>query len=165
MPLTPFFLPLGQMITFDGPRAGQCSERPVPLGWLQQALERGQMPREVKVWAVEGGTAWVGLGQELDRKLKAEKAAARKAPPAVQLQAAARGRQARKEAKGRQEAKAAVDLLEAIKEKLGLPGDMSQQRAVAEALQRCGLKPSATVQGSVQAVAGHLGIASAASCS
>ena len=60
-----------QMITVDGPRAGACSERPVSLGWLQQAVEQGQMPRDAKVWAVEGGNAWVRLGKELDRYVTA----------------------------------------------------------------------------------------------
>ena len=60
-----------QMITVDGPRAGACTERPVSLGWLQQAVEQRQMPRDAKVWAVEGGKAWVRLGKELDRYVTA----------------------------------------------------------------------------------------------
>lgn len=50
-------------------------------------------------------------------------------------------------------------LLEAIKEELELPSDMSKQRAVAEALQRCGLQPSSTIQFDIQAVAEFLEIA------
>ena len=100
------------MITVDGPRAGECSDQPVSLGWLQQAVEMGQLPREVKVWAVEGGTSWVILRKVLDKVLRAETTEEKKSAlgtssthltndekqtAQLTLQAAARGRQTRRE--------------------------------------------------------------------
>jgi Ca2+-dependent lipid-binding protein len=60
------------MSTFSGPREGECSERPVPLGWLDQMMEDGHLPRDLKVWRVDGGKAWVSLGQEIKAEIKAE---------------------------------------------------------------------------------------------
>ena len=65
------------MTTHAGPRAGQCSDHPVSLGWLDQMMEEGHLPRDLKVWRVDGGKAWVGLGQELSQVLKAEQKAAK----------------------------------------------------------------------------------------
>ena len=60
------------MSTYSGPREGECSERPVPLGWLDQMMEDGHLPRDLKVWRVDGGKAWVSLGQEIKTEIKAE---------------------------------------------------------------------------------------------
>ena len=64
------------MTTYAGPRAGECSDHPAPLGWLDQMVEDGQLPRDMKVWRVEGGKAWVALGQEISQVIKAEQKAA-----------------------------------------------------------------------------------------
>ena len=60
------------MSTYSGPREGECSEHPVPLGWLDQMMEDGNLPRDLKVWRVDGGKAWVSLGQEIKAEIKAE---------------------------------------------------------------------------------------------
>ena len=66
------------MSTYSGPREGECSEHPVPLGWLDQMMEDGHMPRDLKVWRVDGGKAWVSLGQEIKAEIKAELKAEKK---------------------------------------------------------------------------------------
>ena len=40
------------MSTYSGPREGECSEHPVPLGWLDQMMEDGHLPRDLKVWYI-----------------------------------------------------------------------------------------------------------------
>ena len=65
------------MTTWAGPREGECSEHPVSLGWLHQMAEEGHLPRDIKVWCVEGGTAWVTLGSEMNKVKQAEKKAAK----------------------------------------------------------------------------------------
>ena len=67
------------MTTYAGPREGECSEHPVSLGWLDQMMEEGHLPRDLKVWCVEGGTSWVTLGSEVDKVKRAERDAERKA--------------------------------------------------------------------------------------
>ena len=66
------------MSTYSGPREGECSEHPVPLGWLDQMMEDGHLPRDLKVWRVDGGKAWVSLGQEIKAEIKAELKAEKK---------------------------------------------------------------------------------------
>ena len=66
------------MSTYSGPREGECSEHPVPLGWLDQMMEDGNLPRDLKVWRVDGGKAWVSLGQEIKAEIKAELKAEKK---------------------------------------------------------------------------------------
>ena len=65
--------------TYSGPREGVCSDHPVPLGWLDQMVEEGHMPRDIKVWRAEGGKAWVALGQEIKAEIKAERKAEQRA--------------------------------------------------------------------------------------
>jgi hypothetical protein len=67
------------MTTYSGPREGECSDHPVPLGWLDQMVEDGHLPRDMKVWRVEGGKAWVALGHEIKAEIKAELKAEQKA--------------------------------------------------------------------------------------
>ena len=72
--------------TYTGPREGECSDHPVPLGWLDQMVEEGHLPRDIKVWRVEGGKAWVALGQEIKAEIKAElKAEQRAAVPSTSV--------------------------------------------------------------------------------
>ena len=68
------------LTTYSGPRAGECSDHPAPLGWLDQMVEEGHLPRDLKVWRVEGGKAWVALGQEINQVVKAEQKAAKAGP-------------------------------------------------------------------------------------
>lgn len=49
------------------------------LGWLDQMVEDGHLPRDMKVWRVEGGKAWVALGHEIKAEIKAEQKAEQKA--------------------------------------------------------------------------------------
>ena len=60
------------MTTHAGPRAGKCSNHPVSLGWLDQMMEEGHLPRDLKVWRVEGGEAWVTLSGEISQVLNEE---------------------------------------------------------------------------------------------
>ena len=65
------------MTTWAGPREGECSDHPVSFGWLYQMVEEGQLPRDLKVSCVEGGTAWVRLGSEINKVHQAERNAAK----------------------------------------------------------------------------------------
>jgi len=65
------------MTTYTGPRAGECSDHTAALGWLQQMVEEGHLPRDIKVWRVDGGKAWAALGSEISQALKAEQRAAK----------------------------------------------------------------------------------------
>ena len=65
--------------TYSGPREGECSDHPVPLGWLDQMVEGGHLPRDLMVWRIDGGKAWVALGQEIKAEVKAELKAEQKA--------------------------------------------------------------------------------------
>jgi len=40
-------------------------------------VEEGQLPRDLKVWCVEGGTAWVRLRSEINKVHQAERDAAK----------------------------------------------------------------------------------------
>ena len=42
-------------------------------------MEDGHLPRDLKVWKVEGGKAWVALGPEIKAEIKAELKAEQKA--------------------------------------------------------------------------------------
>jgi hypothetical protein len=46
-------------------------------------MEDGHLPRDLKVWRVDGGKAWVSLGQEIKAELKAEKNEAAEASTSV----------------------------------------------------------------------------------